>query len=315
MTALEKKNKNKGLRRSIVIHLLLLLIFFFYSFSSTPKEDDIDKPPYPVVVEFTYEESSLSTYAHADVGESRPKNEEVEKVETSQPKEVEIEKTEVEIPDPTPVINTTPSDPVVSETTVEDSPVEAEETDVEIDMPEEEVVPVEEPATPSVDPPKPTKTESKIKITKPGSGTSGTNESLPSKTDGKGKGKGTSGKGKGNTKGSDITSGVGNTSDGSGEYDGSGYGIFGRKVIHRNFSKIPMTKKGKIIVKTCINRGGRVTFAEIMDEGTTITSRKILKKALDASYGYKFEPDLRAPKEQCGKLIISLSGDAIPGLK
>ena len=76
-----------------------------------------------------------------------------------------------------------------------------------------------------------------------------------------------------------------------------------------------MTKKGVIVVKTCINRSGIVSFAEIMEEGTTITDRSLLKKALAASYGYKFEPDLRAPKEQCGKLIIKLSGDAIPGIR
>ncbi len=311
MTLIEKKNKKKGMRRSIILHLLLLLIFFFFSFSSEPKERDPDKPPYPVVVDFTFEESSLSTYAHADVGESRPKNEEVEKVETAQPKEVEIEKPVIEIPQPTPVVTTpAPTDPVVSKTTVDDSPVQAQETDMVIDEPVKEKVP-EKPKETT----KPTKTTGSVKVIKPGTNGTGTDEKLPSKTDGAGKGKGDTGTGSGSDKGDDNTSGKGTGADGTGEYDGSGNGVFGRKVIFRNFSKIPMTKKGIISVKTCINRAGRVTFIELIESETTITERSVLKQAMSAAEGYKFEPDLKAPKEQCGKLIIRLDGDAIPGIR
>lgn len=315
MTRREQKNKQKGLRRSIIIHLILLLIFFLYSFTAEKPNEPYDKPPYPVMVDFTFEESSLSTYAHANVGRSRPKTEELTKVETSQPKEVEITKPDIELPDPTPVPNPTPTEPVVTETTVDESPVEAVESEVEIDDPIEEDIPVENPTPPTVDPPKTSKSDSPIKITKPGSDSEGSSDKMSSQTDGDGQGKGDTGDGKGSDSGNDNTSGKGNSSDGTGVYDGSGYGIFGRSVIKRNYKAIPMTKKGKIVVKTCINRAGSVTFAEIMEEGTTITDRALLKKTLSASYGYKFEPDMKAPKEQCGKLIISLSGNAIPGIR
>ncbi len=133
----------------------------------------------------------------------------------------------------------------------------------------------------------------------------GTSNKPQSNTDGSGQGKANSGTGRGSDSGPDVTSGVGNSSDGTGEYDGSGNGIFNRKVIYRNVSALPMTKSGKVVVKTCINRMGSITFTEILPE-TTIKDRAILKKTLTAVKGYKYQPDPKAPKEQCGKLKFTV---------
>ncbi|MBK8670983.1 MAG: hypothetical protein IPN89_16665 [Saprospiraceae bacterium] len=72
--AYEQKNRNKGVRISVMIHLLILLIAFLL-----PSRVDLtaleDKPPYAVKVDFTFEESSLSKFAHDDTGAQRPKSE------------------------------------------------------------------------------------------------------------------------------------------------------------------------------------------------------------------------------------------------
>nr|HRD09142.1 hypothetical protein [Saprospiraceae bacterium] len=199
-----------------------------------------------------------------------------------------------------------PTPPVVTKTTVEDSPVRIDESPIEIENPSKEEVPVPKPKT---EPSKPTSTPSKSGAGTVGSPT-GTSNRPQSNTDGNGQGKSNTGTGRGSDSGPDVTSGVGNSSDGTGEYDGSGNGIFKRKVIYRNVSALPMTTSGKVVIKTCINRMGAVTFTEIINAETTIKDRAILKKTLSAAKGYKYQPDPKAPKEQCGKLTVTLDIEA-----
>ncbi len=101
---------------------------------------------------------------------------------------------------------------------------------------------------------------------------------------------------------------AGNTSDGTGAYDGSGDGVFGRKIIYRDMSaaKSATTVSGKVSVKVCINRAGLVTYVELNNTETTIRDKQTLEIYLKAARGYKFQPDLTAPKEQCGKMSFKL---------
>ena len=70
----DKKNKNKGRTISIIIHSLLLLIAFLYYLPEIKVEEDEEKPPYAVKVDFTFQESSLSKLAHDDEGAQRAKS-------------------------------------------------------------------------------------------------------------------------------------------------------------------------------------------------------------------------------------------------
>ncbi|MBK6785223.1 MAG: hypothetical protein IPG79_16840 [Saprospiraceae bacterium] len=70
-SAIESKNNRKGRTISIILHLLLLLIAFLYSMPVVPEEELEEKPPYAVKVDFTFEESSMSKYAHDDAGEKK----------------------------------------------------------------------------------------------------------------------------------------------------------------------------------------------------------------------------------------------------
>lgn len=311
LLANEEANKRKGLRNSIIIHLLLLLIAWFYMFPVTEKKEAY--PP-PVVVDFVFEESSLSKYANEDVGKKRAKTEEVKKVKTT-PTEVKVETEVTPPPIPNkPVVDPTPSEPIVSEVLDDESPVEAVEEDIEIDVPEEEIIP--EPVEEVVveEPKKERPKRPKFNTAPPSDGKDSEGTSNPSVLDGdnEGSGKGNTGDGKGDGKGDDGDSGKGDGGAGTGEYDGSGAGVFGRKVIYRNTTAVLKVgfenQMGKIITaKFCVNRAGKITYAEILDDETNaIIPLGKERQVLKGIYGYKVEPDRSAPPEQCGKLTIKL---------
>lgn len=95
----------------------------------------------------------------------------------------------------------------------------------------------------------------------------------------------------------------------TGNFDGSGDGVFGRKVIYRNHAElaaVTASGSGKIYVKVCISNDGKVTYCEIDNSNTTIKTKAILKKALKLIKSYRFEPDITAPKEQCGMIKLFL---------
>ena len=315
----DKQNKNKGMRISFVIHILILLIAFFYFLPQVDLAELEDKPPYAVKVDFTFEESSMSKLAHDDEGAQRAKSEsapaEVKEVEeATKPEEVTkpevIEPTKPTVLDvPVPVIKMpspvyTPTvDPVITSTPVEEAPVKVSEV------------------------PKPTKTEptktgtTSTNPTNPNTSgsTTGTSTTKPSTVDGKeaGTGKGDSGTGAGKDKGNDGDAGAGNASDGTGEYDGSGDGVFGRKIIYRDLTALKkgVESSGKIAIKVCINRAGLVTYVELINSETTEKNRENLKLYLKAARGYKFQPDLTAPKEQCGKMSFKIDNSINNKLK
>jgi len=89
--------------------------------------------------------------------------------------------------------------------------------------------------------------------------------------------------------------------------------LINRRIIYRDLSRIESfsTVSGTIGVKVCINRAGLVTYVELYPYETSITDKKTLKKYLKAVYnGYKFQPDLAAPKEQCGKLLFNINNSS-----
>lgn len=310
LLAMEKENKRKGMRNSIILHLLLLLIAWFYVF---PVDEKKETYPPPVVVDFAFEESSLSKYANEDVGKQRAKTKEVTKVKTT-PTEVKVEQ---EVTPPTvptkPTVDPTPTDPIVSEVLEDDSPVEAVEEEMEMDMPEEEVIP--EPVEEVVKEEKTERPKKPAFNTAPVSdGKSDKGSENPSSIEGDddGTGKGKEGDGKGDGKGNDGDSGKGDAGAGTGEYDGSGNGVFGRRVIKRNINQVLAVglenQEGKVIVaKFCVNRSGKITYAEINEaESTAIIPLGKEKQVLRGIYGYRVEPDPTAPAEQCGALKIRI---------
>ena len=314
--AKEEENKRKGMRISIILHLLLLLIAFYYLLPEIPEP----KPqPYAVQVEFTYKKSSLGAYAKADQGTTRPKTKPLEQVSTTPNKPIEVKQAEVKLPEKPKVTDAKPTDPIRTDNTQKNSPVEITTKDVSIDVsapditfdteldevPEEILVTVPTPV------PSPKPAES------PASGGSkpGTADGPPSdvaSTDA-GTGKGSVGTDPGQTQGNQGNEGQGARSSGTGDYDDSGDGVFGRKVKDRNLKGVFSQKltSGRTVMKVCINRAGMVTFIEVLQ--TTITDRNSIKKLIQAAQGYKYEADYSAPKEQCGKLTFDFDINALLG--
>ncbi len=309
----EKANKKKGMRISLFTHAGLLFCAMWFYMSHDPSEN-IDTQ-YAVEVEFIeFKESSLSKYTKDDEGDTRPK-EEVKKIEVT-PKKTEVEvkvKTQpVELPKTKTEIEPQPTDPVVTDVVVEEAEIEAIEEDLEMEDAEFEEIPepVEDPVVEPVE--EEGSEEPAVEAEVPSSNDmeaddEGGNPSV-FEGEGGGAGKGSKGDGKGKTKGDDGDEGMGDGGSGSGMYDGSGHGIFGRKVIYKNTGAVlkEMTGSAKLAFKICVNRLGIVQTVEIIWDETTLTNRKQLKEMAKAAKGYKFEPDFSAPKEQCGRLYFNI---------
>lgn len=239
---------------------------FMYSFTQTSSDTDVTNSPV-VMVDFSAHKSSSTVFAKSNKGTAR----QVEKTTPVKPltppaAPKPVETVEEVKPTPTEVKAEPIVDEVVDTKVLEETPTET------VDETAEEVV--VEPTKPAVE--------------------------------GMGSGAATKESGSGSTSGEADDEGAEHIEAGEGEHDASGKGIFGRRVIKRNYAKLPMTESGLISIKTCIDRNGRVTHAEIIEDETSIMDKDIWKKTIKACKGYIFEKDLKAPAEQCGILRIFL---------
>lgn len=309
----EKKHKRKSARTTLIVHSMVLLLAFFFG---CPVNKAVD-PNYQIAVTFepqdiSLEKASNSVKAQAEAGKQREKSEPVKKVQKREIKKLETKPTKkVDVPQPTPT-PPSPTEPIISETTIEDEvEVEAVEEEVDFDTPELEEVP-DDPA-----PPVEEVAEEEVEADSGGSPAGSDNpdgSDSPANTgDGSGTGKGNSGDGKGSDgSGDDDDSGIGDGGPGSGDYDDSGNGVFGRRVTYRNTTQVLAVgfgnQEGKVIsAKFCVNRAGKITYAEILDDETNaIIPFGKTKDVLRGIYGYRVESDLKAPREECGKLTIKI---------
>jgi len=304
--------KKKSWRTSILLHSFVVLLAFFLG---CPVNKAVD-PNYQIAVTFESKEISLekasnSAKAEADAAAMRKKAEPISKVKPRKVVDIKPKPKVVDVPKPTPT-PPTPTEPIISETTVEDEvEVVAVEEPVEIETPEVEEIP-EEPVVEEVVEEEVVEEpiEEETGDGAPKSDSEEATDGKPSVNDGDGTGKGGEGSGAGDSKGDDDDSGIGTGGSGHGEYDDSGNGIFGRRVVYRNTKEILKVgfgnQEGKVIsAKFCVNRAGKITYAEILDDETNafIPLGKE-KDVLRGIYGYRVETDLRAPKEECGKLKI-----------
>ena len=142
----DKVRLNKARRTSIIIHMLLILVSWVVTLDSDP-DKNIDTQ-YAVTVsfqeiEFKNTKSSNSTKSSASKGKQRPKEPEIRKVEKPTPVKVEVPKpaTKPPTPKPTNAPKPEPTDPVFSETTTEESEIQAIEEEIIVDEPEPEYIP------------------------------------------------------------------------------------------------------------------------------------------------------------------------------
>lgn len=91
-------------------------------------------------------------------------------------------------------------------------------------------------------------------------------------------------------------------------FDGSGDGIFGRKIIYRSLidGKRLRNINGTAAFLLCIKPDGIVNYAALIKDETTITDQKALLAYLNDVTRYKYEPLPTAPLQQCGKLTLKI---------
>ncbi len=307
----EEEHRKKSLWISVTIHLLILLITLFPLLKKDP-ESTIDTQ-YSVAIAFAktpqeitrrslekmQEQESSSIKGTSAEGEQSPQNAEqenpreappVEKIEVRQPKTAE-----------TSTVKTPPSTP--------SRPIEStifEDNDVIAEIPKSNKSKTTGTSTST---PSSSASDEVVSVpSRSGRGTSGTGTSpgtgtaKPSNKPGTGTGQGNRGTGSGSdASGTDSGSGKGTKGPGTGVFDGTGDGIFGRQPVDGKIPANLIRQNGKITMKVCIDRRGRNTFVSIIDKETTIKDRSLQQKALDAMAKYLWEEDYTAAPEQCGK--------------
>jgi hypothetical protein len=97
--------------------------------------------------------------------------------------------------------------------------------------------------------------------------------------------------------------GVGDLGDGNYYGDFSGDGLFDRKVIKRANVGQLARKQGKLVIDLCVDKGGKVYWAELNSELSTIADPDLQKNAREVAMQYVYEPDATKDKE-CGRLTF-----------
>lgn len=97
--------------------------------------------------------------------------------------------------------------------------------------------------------------------------------------------------------------GVGQLGDGNYYGDFSGDGLFDRKVIKRADVGQLARKQGKLVIDLCVDKEGKVYWAELNSDLSTIDDADLQKNARQVAMQYVYEPDATKEKE-CGRLTF-----------
>ncbi|HHS95384.1 MAG TPA: hypothetical protein ENJ45_02260 [Phaeodactylibacter sp.] len=283
----EKKNKQKGMRISIMLNatLIILALFPFLTMDNNPEPE----PQRFVEIQFTDFKSSSSKSAE---GTKKQKLEAEKKVEKMNEEEVKPEPKVKPAPKPKrkPVLTTPEPNPPVKTS----PPAPKTETD---DKKPTKVRPQRDPH-----PRRPKRSHrNKRKRNKPSKPGKETGKTSDTKQDGSDKPT-NSGGGEAAENGKDATTGKTNTGTSVGDFPGDG--LFNRRVIYRADVKSVTKEEGKIVINLCVNRAGRVVYSKFNKEASTIKTTSVIRKALEVAKQYRFEKDYSAPDKQCGKLTF-----------
>ena len=317
---LEKENKKKGIRISVIIHILILLLCFWPFIKNAP-EQIIDKQ-YAIEITFDPRGASNSFKGKAAEGAQRPRHEEVELMGGSSVKEIPVNTPTPPVKQPKVQQSNTKSTPAKVESEIYDKQTDVfASNDAELETNEipksksssskkSTKVVVNSDSNDEVED-VPTRKPSNNKGSGSGTGTgkasgSGTGSATSSNKDGSGTGQGNKGTGSGKDKsGNDGSSGIGTGGPGTGVFDGSGNGIFGRQPVKKpNINELKLDQSGKMVFKICIDKKGRSTFVDFINSGSTIKDKKAIKLAIDYIGRFIWEEDYSVPKEQCGKYTL-----------
>ena len=274
--ALEQEKKEKKKSRFIAFFFgasLVALALLPLMNSMKP-----DEPKYASVVTIDFSETKFEK-ASKKPAESGKKG-----GETKPQKTEKLPVPEVKPLPPPPVVVTTPKPAPPIKTAPKKVPTPTKTTTTSVPTPTKK-------PTDRVSTPADAKTSTPEKTTTPSTQNDG----------GSGNGAGTKGNGKASSSsdGDDVTPG-----DGDDGMDFSGNGIFGRRVTYRANVKKLAQEQGKIVVNLCVNRTGNVVYAENNVELSTIKTKSLVQKTVNATKKYRFDKDYTAATKECGKLTF-----------
>lgn len=337
ISAIERKDKRRGMTYSILFHAALFLIMWLVSISSTDRSDEM------AYIEIVFEQPSGASAPEAQMAEASDaapdapaSAEEIvdEEIVDDAPEMAEpVEPIEVQQPEAQPE----PADVVTDLTTSDFSEIVAREREQQPEPePVEEIVEeeieelIEEQPEPEPIPepqPRPTPTPrettretpqesprtrtSPAEFPRPTPGRSATESSNQSADDGQG-----DSQARGSSDRASSTAGSGRTANprgGAGGEDRSqwsgfqGTGPLQRPVVQYGDSKQLAGGPGVIMIRLCIDRNGRIVFQEINRAGTTIEDVNIQRRALDIMSTYVFDTDQSAPYRECGNYTFRLT--------
>jgi outer membrane biosynthesis protein TonB len=104
---------------------------------------------------------------------------------------------------------------------------------------------------------------------------------------------------KGDTKGDPNAKALEGISTGSGRVGG---GLGGRGILYEPKIKDNSQKAGKVVVKVCVNKSGKVISSKFTQKGSTTTDAHLVKIAKESAVKYKFSAS--EIEEQCGTITV-----------
>lgn len=305
----ESGNKRIGYLIAGILHALLLLIFLWriLDFAKVPEEQIGVEILLPIQIQV--EEPEVATGGGSSAGpESEAPEEGGSKGSEAAPalEDVVKQPDKIETTKPMPVPVTQAPKPVI---------VAPDPQVVKVDPPKVEAPPTTKPSTEVVTAPVETKPKPSTGGSQGSGGhaNTGDNDSPGTGTSGTGSGSG-SGSGGANT--GTGAGGGGGTGNGTGTGTGDGVGVdfdevgvLKRKVSSRPDIKDLARENAQIVVfNMCINRDGAVTYIKYNQKLSKTRDMKFIREATVKMQQYKFQPDAKAPKKECGTFTFNASG-------
>ena len=256
MTSSEKKNKRNGIIGTILFHALILVAFLFMGLTYQ------DPPPTEegISINFGYSDDGL--------GEVEPENtEEITEIVKEKIIEEQIESTAE----------------IITQSTVENPPVEKEEEKEEVIDKKKPIEEIEE-----------KKPEVNKKALYPGK------KNIENNSEGEIGGDKIIGAIDGDPN-SELYDG-----GGIGE-DGTAYQLGGRKAEYKAKPIYDLQVEGKVVVAITVDRLGNVINAIPGIKGSTSLNKQLLQRAKNAALKTKFNPKITAPNNQQGKIVYHFS--------
>lgn len=276
--AFENENKNKKKSRAIAFFFAVTLTAI--AFAPLLNSMQPDEPMYETVVTVDFRDTKFQKASKKPSAEGIKGGKET-------PKKVEkLPVHEVKPLPPKPPVVTTPKKENPVPTAPKKSPIPPKPTP-------KSTTPVSVPKQPKENLPTPAESKTNTPTE--------TTETNKKDEPGNGNGAGNKGDGKASASsdGDDVTPG-----DGDEGLDFSGDGIFGRKVTYRADVKKLTQEEGKIVVNLCVDRAGRVVYAENNEELSTIKTPHLVDKTVRTAKKYRFDKDYTAATKECGKLTF-----------